>query len=49
VTTVDQHVATQGRMAAELAIRLLSGEEPVSDVEVTTHLVERASTGLAPA
>ena len=45
VTTVDQDVAAQGRVAAELAIRLVSGDGPVADVEVATRLVQRASTG----
>jgi LacI family repressor for deo operon, udp, cdd, tsx, nupC, and nupG len=49
VTSVDQLVATQGRMSAELAVRLVSGEGSVADVEVTTRLVERDSTGPAPA
>ena len=44
VTTVDQDVATQGRLAAELAVRLVSGEREVSDVHVPTRLVDRGST-----
>jgi len=47
VTTVDQDVATQGRLAAELAVRLVAGEDSDGSIEVPTSLVERAST--APA
>ena len=47
VTTVDQDVSTQGRLAAELAVRLVSGVGAVSDIEVPTRLVERVSTGPA--
>ena len=35
VTTIDQDVASQGRLAAELAVRLVSGEDEVSDVRRT--------------
>jgi DNA-binding LacI/PurR family transcriptional regulator len=45
VTTVDQDVASQGRLAAELAVRLVSGEGEVPDVHVPVRLVERGSTG----
>jgi LacI family transcriptional regulator, repressor for deo operon, udp, cdd, tsx, nupC, and nupG len=45
VTTVDQDVAGQGRLAAELAVRLVSGETGVSDLQVAVRLVERGSTG----
>jgi LacI family repressor for deo operon, udp, cdd, tsx, nupC, and nupG len=44
LTTVDQDVATQGRIAAELAVRLLAGVAGVSHVEVASRLVERGST-----
>ncbi len=44
LTTIDQDVAGQGRLAAELAVRLVSGDDDVSDVEVTTRLVDRGST-----
>jgi LacI family repressor for deo operon, udp, cdd, tsx, nupC, and nupG len=44
VTTVDQDVASQGRLAAELAVRLVSGEREVSDVHVATRLIDRGST-----
>ncbi len=47
VTTVDQDVAGQGRQAANLALRLLSGEQ-VSDVDVPVRLVQRQSSGPAP-
>ncbi len=43
LTTVDQDVAAQGRIAAELVVRLVSGAE-VSDVDVPTRLVDRQST-----
>ncbi|MET0526706.1 MAG: LacI family DNA-binding transcriptional regulator [Nocardioides sp.] len=45
LTTVDQDVAGQGRMAAELAVRLLRGAEEVADVDVAVRLVDRGSTG----
>jgi LacI family repressor for deo operon, udp, cdd, tsx, nupC, and nupG len=45
VTTVDQDVAGQGRLAAELAVRLVSGEDVVPDVQVPVRLVVRGSTG----
>jgi DNA-binding LacI/PurR family transcriptional regulator len=44
VSTVDQDVAAQGRLAAELVARLVSGEDAVADVEVPTRLVARGST-----
>ena len=44
LTTVDQDVASQGRLAAELAVDLVSGEAAASEVEVATRLVERGST-----
>lgn len=43
-SSVDQHVAEQGRLAAELVVRLLEGEQ-VEDVTVPSTLVVRASTG----
>jgi len=43
VTTVDQHVADQGRLAAELVVRQLAGDE-VDDVEVPATLVVRDTT-----
>jgi LacI family repressor for deo operon, udp, cdd, tsx, nupC, and nupG len=46
VTTVDQDVARQGRLAAELAVRLVSGEDGVSEVRVPTRLVDRGSTSV---
>ena len=46
VTTVDQDVARQGRLAAELAVRLVAGEDGVSDVRVPTRLVDRGSTSV---
>jgi DNA-binding LacI/PurR family transcriptional regulator len=48
VTTVDQDVAGQGRLAAEMAVRLLSGEQ-VRDVDVPVRLVQRGSSGPASA
>jgi DNA-binding LacI/PurR family transcriptional regulator len=42
-TSVDQHVAEQGRLAAELVVRLLEGEQ-VADVTVPSTLVVRGST-----
>jgi LacI family repressor for deo operon, udp, cdd, tsx, nupC, and nupG len=45
VTTVDQDVASQGRLSAELAVRLVAGEDDVSDLQLPIRLVERASTG----
>jgi DNA-binding LacI/PurR family transcriptional regulator len=45
LTTVDQDVAGQGRLAAELAVRLLRGAEEVADVAVAVRLVDRGSTG----
>jgi LacI family repressor for deo operon, udp, cdd, tsx, nupC, and nupG len=47
VTTVDQDVAGQGRLAANMALRLLSGEQ-VTDVDVSVRLVRRRSSGPAP-
>jgi len=46
VSTVDQDVAGQGRLAAELAARLVTGAGAghVSDVRVTPRLVQRGST-----
>ena len=46
VSTVDQDVAGQGRVAAELAVRLLGGAEPgeVTDVGLRARLVDRGST-----
>ena len=48
VTTVDQDVAGQGRIAAELVVQLVSGAQ-VSDVDVPLRLVHRRSSGPAPA
>jgi DNA-binding LacI/PurR family transcriptional regulator len=45
VSTVDQDVAGQGQMAAELVTRLVTGAEGVRDIEVTARLVQRGSTG----
>jgi DNA-binding LacI/PurR family transcriptional regulator len=47
LTTVDQDVAGQGRLAAELAVRLLRGAEEVGDVDIAVRLVDRGSTGPA--
>jgi LacI family transcriptional regulator, repressor for deo operon, udp, cdd, tsx, nupC, and nupG len=47
VTTVDQDVAGQGRIAAEMVVRLVSGEQ-VRDVEVGVRLVPRRSSGPPP-
>jgi LacI family repressor for deo operon, udp, cdd, tsx, nupC, and nupG len=44
VTTVDQDVARQGRLAAGLAVRLVAGDKQVADVDVAVRLVERGST-----
>lgn len=43
VTTVDQDVAGQGRIAAELAVRLIEGL-PVTSIEQPVRLVDRGST-----
>ena len=43
VTTVDQDVAGQGRIAAELAVRLIEGL-PVTSIELPVRLVDRGST-----
>ena len=43
-STVDQDVAGQGRLAAELVARLVGGAERVTDVEVAPRLVQREST-----
>ncbi|HEX5089822.1 MAG TPA: LacI family DNA-binding transcriptional regulator [Nocardioides sp.] len=48
VTTVDQDVAGQGRLAAEMAVRLLAGEQ-VRDLDVPVRLVQRGSSGPATA
>jgi LacI family repressor for deo operon, udp, cdd, tsx, nupC, and nupG len=48
VSTVDQDVARQGRLAAELVVRLVAGEEDVADRELPVRLVARGSTGEAP-
>jgi DNA-binding LacI/PurR family transcriptional regulator len=45
LTTVDQDVAGQGRLAAELAVRLLRGADEVADVDLAVRLVDRGSTG----
>jgi LacI family transcriptional regulator, repressor for deo operon, udp, cdd, tsx, nupC, and nupG len=47
ITTVDQDVAGQGRLAAQMAVRLVTGE-PVEDVTVAPRLVERGSTAPPP-
>jgi len=47
VTTVDQDLAVQGRLAAEMAVRLVSDEQ-VANAELSIRLVERGSTA-APA
>jgi DNA-binding LacI/PurR family transcriptional regulator len=47
LTTVDQDVPAQGKLAAEMAARLVSGEQ-VSNAELRIRLVERGSTA-APA
>lgn len=45
LTTVDQHVATQGRLAAELTLALMSGTDVVPrSVVVPSALVLRGST-----
>jgi DNA-binding LacI/PurR family transcriptional regulator len=45
ISTVDQDVAGQGRLAAELAARFVSGAHDVPDLRVTPRLVRRRSTG----
>lgn len=46
LSTFDQQVAEQGRLAGALAVRLLSGEElERSSVEVSWRFVDRGSTG----
>jgi LacI family repressor for deo operon, udp, cdd, tsx, nupC, and nupG len=45
VSTVDQDVAGQGRVAAQLATRLVNGAEGVPDAELPARLVQRRSTG----
>jgi LacI family transcriptional regulator, repressor for deo operon, udp, cdd, tsx, nupC, and nupG len=44
ITTVDQDVAAQGELAAELVVRLVDGARDVADVAVTPRLVARDST-----
>ena len=44
LTTVDQDVAGQGRAAAELMLRMLSGGPETADVAVEARLVVRSST-----
>jgi LacI family repressor for deo operon, udp, cdd, tsx, nupC, and nupG len=44
VTTIDQDVSGQGRLAAEIAVRLLRGEKQVPDIDVACRLVDRGST-----
>jgi len=44
LTTIDQDVAGQGRLAAELAVRLLRGVDEVANVRVEAQLVDRGST-----
>jgi DNA-binding LacI/PurR family transcriptional regulator len=48
LTTVDQDVAAQGRLAAELVVRLVS-EKTVTDIDLGVRLVERESTAAPPA
>jgi len=48
LTTVDQDVAAQGRAAAGIVVRLVSGEHDVSDLDLETRLVVRGSTGAPP-
>lgn len=43
ITTIDQDVAGQGRLAAELVVRLVAGED-VEDVVLEPTLVDRGST-----
>ena len=45
VSTVDQDVSGQGRMAAELVAELVAGAPRSADVTVATRLVQRRSTG----
>lgn len=46
ITTVDQHVTQQARLAGEMALRLLSGAPlPQPAVTVRSELVVRSSTG----
>jgi LacI family transcriptional regulator, repressor for deo operon, udp, cdd, tsx, nupC, and nupG len=47
ITTVDQDVAGQGRLAAELAVRLVTGEG-TPDLTIEPRLVVRGSTGPVP-
>jgi LacI family transcriptional regulator, repressor for deo operon, udp, cdd, tsx, nupC, and nupG len=47
ITTVDQDVPGQGRIAADMAVRLISGEE-VEPLSVVPRLVERGSTAPPP-
>ncbi len=50
LTTVRQDVSAQGRVAAEILLRALAGEDVGQDeVVVPTQLVVRESTGPAPA
>jgi LacI family transcriptional regulator, repressor for deo operon, udp, cdd, tsx, nupC, and nupG len=49
ITTVDQDVASQGRVAAELVVQLVSGQDHVTDVDVPSRLVDRGSTAVVPA
>lgn len=44
ITTIDQHVADQGRLVGEMVVELLRGQESVS-VVVPGTLVLRSSTG----
>jgi DNA-binding LacI/PurR family transcriptional regulator len=44
VTTIDQDVSRQGRLAAEIAVRLVGGAENVSDIDVECRLIDRGST-----
>jgi diguanylate cyclase (GGDEF)-like protein len=45
LTTVDQNLAEQGRLAVETLLRLIKEEPVEDDVLVPAHLVVRASTG----
>jgi len=45
LTTIDQHVTEQGRLAAELSVALLRGEAPEhGHIEVAWDFVDRGST-----
>ena len=49
ITTIDQAVATQGRLAGQLVLDLLAGRQPPSTgTVVPTELVQRSSSGPPP-